>query len=68
MLKVPKFIHGGLSEMKTLFTTNLLKPRKETDMKLLKQLYSIHSKSGKETKIRNFIINYVKERFPIVRL
>ena len=31
-------------------------------MKLLKQLYTIHSKSGKEDKIRRFIIKYVKRK------
>ena len=40
------------------------KPRKEEDMKLLKQLYSIHSKSGKEAKMIKFIINYVKRTIP----
>ena len=32
--------------------------------KLLKQLYSIHSKSGKEAKMIKFIINYVKRTIP----
>jgi len=67
MLKVHKFIQRGLLFLKALFTNNFFKrykTRKEEDMKLLKQLYSIHSKSGKETKLRNFIINYVKRTIP----
>ena len=37
-------------------------------MKLLKQLYSIHSKSGKEDKIRRFIIKYVKRKIKDARI
>jgi len=37
-------------------------------MKLLKQLYSIHSKSGKENKMRRFIIKYVKRGNPNVTI
>lgn len=37
-------------------------------MKLLKQLYEIHSPSGKETRIRSFIENYIKKNMPVVRL
>ena len=37
-------------------------------MKLLKQLYSIHSKSGKENKMRRFIIKYVKRKIKDARI
>ena len=37
-------------------------------MKLLKQLYSIHPKSGKEDKIRRFIIKYVKRKIKDARI
>ena len=35
-----------------------------TDFSLLKQLFCIHSKSGKEGKIRKFIWNWVKQNVP----
>ena len=37
-------------------------------MNLLKQLYSIHSKSGMENKMRRFIIKYVKRENPNVTI
>jgi len=37
-------------------------------MELLKQLFCIHSKSGKEGKIRKFIWNWVKQNIPGVKI
>lgn len=37
-------------------------------MELLKQLYEIHSLSGKEKKIRNFITDYITQNIPDVRI
>lgn len=36
----------------------------ETDFSLLKQLFCIHSKSGKEGKMRKFIWNWIKQNVP----
>lgn len=36
----------------------------ETDFSLLKQLFCIHSKSGKEGKMRKFIWNWIKQTVP----
>ena len=40
------------------------KPQNHKDMKLLKKLYAIHSKSGREKNMKRFIDMYVKQNLP----